>query len=312
LKDIPSKYNNVLIYQLLNHSSGIPDYVHIIGYMAQANQTQTPMEVLKPIFTESLEFNPGEKYAYSNSGYFLLGLLIEKVTGKKLSDYLKENVFKPVEMNNTYLESDSTQNTLNAKGYTKLNGELKEEIRLNPSQYWAAGGIISTKDDLIKWDKALIKGIILQKKEINQMMQPSKVSNGTFSDYGFGFELLNMPTMKVAGNNGAGLGYNASNLIFLNDGLTVIVLTNASNSNSTMIAKNIRDMVVSEIGTLNDTNEAQIKKDKLDLLVMQVLNDANTSIVNQIYFNDDAAVIKFKSEAANYIQSQGKLLNIQM
>ncbi len=177
LKDILSKYNNVLIYQLLNHSSGIPDYVHIIGYMAQANQTQTPMEVLKPIFTESLEFNPGEKYAYSNSGYFLLGLLIEKVTGKKLSDYLKENVFKPVEMNNTYLESDSTQNTLNAKGYTKLNGELKEEIRLNPSQYWAAGGIISTKDDLIKWDKALIKGIILQKKEINQMIQPSKVSN---------------------------------------------------------------------------------------------------------------------------------------
>ncbi len=95
LVNLPSQYDDVLIYQLLSHSAGVPDYVHVKGYMTQANRNQTPWEVLKPALNEPLEFKPGEKNAYSNSGYFLLGLLIEKVTGKKLDEFLKENIFNP-------------------------------------------------------------------------------------------------------------------------------------------------------------------------------------------------------------------------
>lgn len=94
LNDLPDQYNSVLIYQLLNHSSGVPDYVKVPGYMAQANQTQAPMKVLQHVINKPLDFNPGEKNQYSNSGYFLLGLVIENVSHEPLSDYLRENIFE--------------------------------------------------------------------------------------------------------------------------------------------------------------------------------------------------------------------------
>ena len=93
LKNLPSQYDSVLVYQLLNHSSGVPDYVHIYGYMAQANQTQTPMQILNPVLKQPLDFRPGTKNAYSNSNYFLLGLIIETVSGKPLGTTLKKIFF---------------------------------------------------------------------------------------------------------------------------------------------------------------------------------------------------------------------------
>ena len=312
LSNLPDQYGNVLIYQLLNHSSGVPDYVHEEGYMAHANRTQSPMEVIQNVINKPLNFKPGEKNEYSNSGYYLLGLAIEKVTGKKLSEYLKENVFEPSGMNDTYLEDTNSEKNFKAKGYTNSNGELKSEISLNPSQYWAAGGIVSTKNDLIKWNKNLMSGIVLPKKEIDQMMQPLKLGNGTLSEYGLGFELMNSPTFKVVGNNGVGLGFNASDLNFLNDGLTVLVLTNTSNSNSSLIAKNIRDIYVKETGKNTGTSEADTKKNSIDAAVNQVLIDASNSSINPAYFEDISAINKFKSQTLDYIKSQGKLLNIHL
>ena len=312
LKSLPSQYDSLQVYQLLNHSSGVPDYVHVKGYMEQANQTQTPMQILKPILNQPLDFKSGTKSAYSNSNYFLLGLIIEKVTGKPLGTYLKENIFQPVEMNNTYLEDNTLSSALKAKGYTNITGELKYQAPLNPSQYWAAGGIVSTKNDLINFDKAVMDGNVLPKNEIKQMMQPIKFDDGTMSDYGLGFELMNNAEMKIAGNNGAGVGYNASNLIFLNDGITIIVLTNTTNGNSSSIAKNIRDIIMNAADNNTSTNQQQRKNDKLDSLVIHVFNDAQSPIINAMYFNDTASFDKFKKETVAYIQAQGKLLNVLM
>lgn len=309
LANLPSQYDSVLIYQLLSHSAGVPDYVHVKGYMAQANRKQTPWEVLKPALNEPLEFNPGEKNAYSNSGYFLLGLLIEKVTGKRLDKFLKENIFNPVGLNNTYLDDNSSTVKLKSKGYISVNGQLKEETPLIPSQYWAAGGIVSTKADLIKWDESVINGKVLPINVINQMMQPSKLDNGIIGDYGLGYELLNDQKMKVAGNNGVGIGYNAANLKFLNDGITVIVLTNTSNGNSTMLAKNIRDIFINEN---ENTNAAtQIESDNLDTLVIQLFQDIDKANLNERYFEDTDAFNKFKKDNLSYIQSLGQFKSLE-
>lgn len=305
LERLPAPYSQVLIYQLLSHTAGVPDYVHVSGYMVQANRTQTPWEVLAPILDKPLDFSPGEKSAYSNSGYFLLGLLIEKVSGMGLDKYLKKNIFQPLGMNHTYLDSHVTHSNLRTKGYTSSNNQLKEESLLDPSQYWAAGGIISTKEDMLKWNEAIKKGTLLPPNEIKQMMQPAELKNGSKGDYGLGFELMNAPDMKLVGNNGAGIGFNASNLQFINDGLTITVLTNTTNSNSTLIAKNIRDIL------MNDTKDKpQANRDKLDSLVAQVFTDAQKTIFNAQNFEDSVAINKFKNEAYNFIKSQGNFLNI--
>ena len=305
LESLPAQYNQILIYQLLNHSAGVPDYVHVNGYMSQANRTQTPWEVLAPILDKPLDFSPGGKSEYSNSGYFLLGLLIEKATGTGLDIYLKKNIFQPLGMNHTYLDSSVTNSKLMTKGYTSSNSQLKEETHLDPSQYWAAGGIISTKKDMLKWNEAIRKGTILPPNEIKQMMQPSTLKDGSMSDYGLGFELMNTPGMKLVGNNGVGIGFNTSNLQFVNDGITVLVLTNTTNSNSTLIAKNIRDIILN-----NKNDEPQAGKDKLDSLVVQVVTDVQKGIVSPQLFEDSAALSKYKNDAYNFIKSQGNFLSL--
>jgi D-alanyl-D-alanine carboxypeptidase len=302
---LPATYNQVLIYQLLSHTAGVPDYVHVSGYMAQANRTQTPWEVLAPILDKPLDFIPGEKSAYSNSGYFLLGLLIEKTTGIGLGVYLKKNIFSPLGMNHTYLDSTVLEAKLRAKGYTSSNSQLNEELHLDPSQYWAAGGIISTKEDMLKWNEALKRGSILPQNEIEQMMKPSILNDGSTGDYGLGFELMNTPNMKIVGNTGAGIGFNTSNLHFLNDGLRIMVLTNTTNSNSAIIAKNIRDIL------MNNTNDKpQASKDKLDSLVLNVFTDVQKEIFNSQYFKDSLALSKFKDDNYDFIKSHGKLQNL--
>lgn len=308
LDKLPAQYDSVLVYQLLNHTAGVPDYVEMPGYMAQANKAQTPWQVLQPVLDRPLAFKPGSKTAYSNSGYFLLGLIIEKVTGGSLKDYLRKYIFLPAGMTNTFLDDNTMQAKTRAKGYISEANDLKESPLIHPSQYWAAGGIITTKTDMIKWNSALSSGTILPAKEIRQMMQPVKLTDGSDSDFGMGFELMNIPGMRIAGNTGAGAGFNATNLQFLDDGLTVIVLTNTSGSNSSMLAKTIRDMVVGK----KDSDPAPVSTmDKLDSAIMQLFSDAAKGSFNETLFKDEAALSKFKTETVPYIQSLGALKNVE-
>lgn len=310
LDKLPPAYSSVLVKQLLNHSAGVPDYVEAAGYMQQANRSQTPMEILQPVLRKPLQFIPGEKVAYSNSGYFLLGMLIEKVSATSLKDYLATNIFKPLEMNSTYLDDISNINTARAKGYGSVNGKLQEVKLLNPTQYWAAGGIVSTIGDMMKWNDALRTGKLLPVTEITQMMQPAKLKDGSMSEYGLGFELMNAPDMKVAGATGAGLGFNTANMQFLNDQVTVIVLTNTSNGNSTMIAKKLHDMIAGADKSKAAAAPVKAGKDKLDSLVLKVFTEAVQGNAAKEYFGDDDVFNKFKSETIGFIQEQGNIKDV--
>ncbi len=303
LKNLPKQYDNVLIYQLLNHTAGVPDYVEVPGYLAQANRSQTPLQVLEPILNRPLSFKPGERSVYSNSGYFLLGLAIEKVSGSSLAEYLRKNIFEPTGMRSTFLDDNSRSGKPKTKGYVAISGELKEVVPLDPSQYWAAGGIVTTKSDIILWNAALRNGSLLPVKEISQMMQPSKLSDGSFGEFGLGFELMNTPNMKVVGYSGSGIGFNAAYLQFIDDSLTVIVLTNTSGSNSTMIAKTIRDSL------LNKTEEVGVAgtagKDGLDAVLERLFLDSAKGVVDDTLFKDSDALVRFKNEILGHIKSQG-------
>lgn len=304
LKTLPPQYDSVLIYQLLNHSAGVPDYIEAPGFSKLIHTTQTPWEVIAPILNQPLQFTPGNNNSYSNSGYYLLGLLIEKVSGQPLADYLQGNIFEPAGMHDTYLETNLAQINNKPKGYVKTNNELKEATLLNPSQYWAAGGIVSTKRDLIKWNIALAKGDVLPLNVLKQMMVTVELKNGKQGEYGLGFEVMNSPNMKLVGNSGAGVGFNAVNFTFLNDSLTVIVLTNTSGSNSAMIAKTIRDMIIDK-GSGSHEKESSKELDKLDSLVIRVFQDAGKNTVNDTYFGDKDIASKFRDDIVPFVQSQG-------
>jgi CubicO group peptidase (beta-lactamase class C family) len=304
--ELPKLYAPVKIYQLLNHTSGVPDYVHVKGYMQHANKSQTPLAVLNPIFNDPLEFVPGTKNDYSNSNYMLLGILIERVSGKKLKDYLNEMIFQPLGMKHTYLEENIMGNRDKAKGYTLKNDHLAYQEPLDPSQYWAAGGIVSTKNDMLLYHKALISGRLLSMSIVKTMMTPVKLGDGTNSEYGLGFELMQTPELEMAGNTGVGLGYNAAYLDFFKDDITIIILTNTTNGNSALIAKQIHDAISSNHVSLDKPNQ-----DNLDEMVKSVFKNALQGNAEQANFQDAEILEKFKQTAIPYIQQHGELLTVE-
>lgn len=306
IHELPEPYTRVKIYHLLNHTSGVPDYVHVQGYMQQANRSQTPPAVLNPVLNEPLEFTPGTKNDYSNSNYILLGMVIERVSGKKLKDYLKGRIFEPLGMKHTYLDEGSKANPDKAKGYTLQDDRLVYQEPLDPSQYWAAGGIVSTKNDMLLYYKGLTSGRLLPMNIVKTMMEPVKLADGSKNEYGLGFELMQTPELEMAGNTGVGLGYNAAWLNFLKDDITIIILTNTTNGKSAWIAKQIHDVISPDHGSA-----AMQQQDKLDEMVKSVFKNALQGNADMVNFQDAGVLEKFKQTAIPYIQQQGELLSVE-
>src|SRR6185369_14222828 len=152
----PDTGARVTIHNLLTHTSGIPSYTSLPGFLQ--NVSRNPFKVdefIKKYASGDLEFEPGTKFVYDNSGYFLLGAIIEKVTGKPYEQVLKENIFDPVGMKNTGYDHWQTILAKRATGYTNTPRGYETAAYLDMSIPYAAGSIYSTVEDLYLWDQAL-------------------------------------------------------------------------------------------------------------------------------------------------------------
>ena len=310
IENLPKKYDSVYVYQLLNHSSGIPDYVEDPGFLKKSKLQKNPEEVIASMLTKPFLFRPGEKNEYSNTNYYLLGMLIERVAKIKLEDYLMKDIFIPADMRNTYLEGASKTNRSIAIGYTSSGTKWNEKSDVDPTQYWAAGGVVTTLRDMMKWNDALMSEKLVSASSLKQMITPVNLTNGIPAEYGFGFELMTLPHTKIAGHNGAGLGFNCSYMNFLDDKISVIVLTNSSNSNSTLIAKNIDD----RLNNRKNSNEAvQSAKplDKLDSLATQLMRAvSDKSTVDANHFLNEDVKEEFEEAVLDMIDDHGSFVSL--
>ncbi len=178
-KDTGSK---VTIKHLLNHTSGIPSYTNLDGFMRkEALFSYNTKEFVEKFCSNDLEFEPGEKYSYNNSGYFLLGAIVEKLYGMPYGDAVKKEIFEPLEMNNSGYDSNSEIISKRAHGYMKRFTNYRNSHYLDMTVPGAAGGLYSTVEDMFKWDRALLNGEILSQSLQEQMYTPGKGS------YGFGW-----------------------------------------------------------------------------------------------------------------------------
>jgi CubicO group peptidase (beta-lactamase class C family) len=135
------------------------------------------------------DFNPGEKMLYNNSGYFLLGYIINKVSGKPYDVFLKENFFDPLHMNNTGIYYTGIKLENEAKGYSFINGAYKPALNWDMSWAGGAGAIYSTLDDLLKWNQALYGGKVLTKKSLDEALTPAVLKNGGEPSMRYGYGL---------------------------------------------------------------------------------------------------------------------------
>jgi CubicO group peptidase (beta-lactamase class C family) len=229
IKDYPTQGHIITIEHLLTHTSGIKNLTSMKAWTAELRRRHfTPKEKINFFKNEPMDFIPGEKFKYNNSGYILLGYIIEIVSGKKYSEYINENFFKPLGMNNSFYESTSDLVKNRAKGYQKKEGKYKNANFIDMSNPYAAGSLISTVDDLYKWNNAVFHYKILTKSTLDKAHSSYKLNNGDLTGYGYGWDLNNMKNNKVILHGGAVSGYLTFSLYIPQKDIFVAVLSNCT------------------------------------------------------------------------------------
>lgn len=201
---------HISVENLLTHTSGIVDYPSISTFNKEHIHHTTQEDIIQSFQNDSLQFEPGTEYNYCNSNYFLLGVMIEKVSGLSFEEYLQKNIFDVVGMKNTFVGSHFklTPNLVN--GYQLMDdGKYFPAFYFDWSWPFSAGGIISNVDDLLKWDEALYTNKILDQKWIDLAETSYILKNGDTTGYGYGREIGDFVGMKCVRHGGAIDGFTA-------------------------------------------------------------------------------------------------------
>ena len=232
--DSPASWKDITIRHLLTHTSGVPDYTEEkTGGAINMRTDYTEEELVKKIAALPLDFPSGEKWSYSNSGYLLLGVLIHHVTGEFYGDFLQQRIFQPLQMTSTRIISEADIVPNRCAGYRLVKGELKNQKWVSPSLNTTADGALYTNVlDLAKWDAALYTEKLLKKSSFDQMWTPVKLNSGKTSPYGFGWRIAEVNGHRLLEHGGAWQGFTMHISRYVDDCLTIIVMTNLDSGHS--------------------------------------------------------------------------------
>ncbi|PKM94194.1 MAG: hypothetical protein CVU84_12085 [Firmicutes bacterium HGW-Firmicutes-1] len=231
--------DKITIHQLLTHTSGLFNITNIAELYRIQPSEMTFDKLIPMIKDKPLDFEPGTKWSYSNTGYLVLGAIVEKISGKTLGNYMKENIFEPVGMKNTNISYDLDQKIVEAKGYTGYMDVVPESldmILLNAA--YGAGFLCSTAEDLYKWDLALQRGQVISKESLSKVF--SKYSETkVIGHYGYGWSLTTGAYGEEISHGGNTFGFTSDNAMFPDKNAHIIILTNKGYANVVSIKENI-------------------------------------------------------------------------
>jgi CubicO group peptidase (beta-lactamase class C family) len=250
ISDYPNG-DKITVHHLLTHTSGIPNFTNFSEYRSMARQFSPPESSIFHFKHLSLEFNPGERFFYSNSGYVVLARIVELVTGECFSEFLDKSIFQPLQMYNTGSDNYDTVLLNRASGY-KVWGNYVHADFIDMSIMMGAGGLYSTVEDMYLWDNALYSDKLLSEKSRDLMMTPHVAVNGITS-YGYGLNISNeiilknsLQTHKVIGLSGAIDGFMTEYQRFINEDLMIIVMCNVHPSQPAVILKDMARIVLGQ------------------------------------------------------------------
>jgi CubicO group peptidase (beta-lactamase class C family) len=231
IPDCPDDWTETTIHQLLTHSSGLPDSWHFYAGRNKPDVAYEPEEIIGWFENAPLEFEPGDRFSYSNTGYLLLGYLIEEVSGQSYEVFLRQQVFEPLGMTNTGCADDEADL---AVGYSH-NGYEAEFI--NPSLAYSAGGLYSTVEDLHRWDRSFYTEELIPRELLDMIFTPftsipdsPHVPPYDQVGYGYGWFVGQRLGHRVAGHGGTYSGFRALIERYPDDEISIIVLSNLESS----------------------------------------------------------------------------------
>ena len=226
--DFPDKGARITVEHLLTHTSGIKDYTNDPKWPALWRQDLTPAQVVDLVKDAALEFAPGTKWRYDNTGYTLLGMILEKASGVPYAEFIRTNIFEPLGMTHSLYGSFSAIIPDRAAGYTKGGkGAWENAPYLSMAQPYAAGSLMSNVDDLAKWDAAVSAGKLLSAASWAKAFTGYRLTTGEDTRYGFGWQLGTYDGHDLVRHGGGIPGYETHVLRMPADHVYVVVLTNS-------------------------------------------------------------------------------------
>ena len=225
LPDYPTHGQKITLENLLTHTSGIKSYTSLPRWHQTIREDLTPQQMVDLFKDEPADFAPGEKWLYDNSGYFLLGMVIEKVTGKTYAAALAETIFTPLGLPHTAYGADAPLVPGRVAGYQGEPGHYENADYLSMTPY-AAGSLVSTVDDLARWEHALFSGTLLRQDLFARMVTPYPLKNGKATAYGYGLGIWSFEGHRVIEHGGDINGFTTELLRLPEDRITVVLLSN--------------------------------------------------------------------------------------
>jgi len=309
LEGLPAAWGEVTVRHLLNHTSGIKSYTGLPDFAKSFRKDYTKDELIRLVADLPLEFAPGERFSYNNTGYFLLGMLIEKVSGKEYGTFLKERIFDPLGMTRTRVNDLTAVIPNRATGYGWSPKGLRNGEYVSPTQPYAAGALVSTVTDLVKWDAALDGERLLKRATLLRMWRPTRLNDGKTHDYGFGWSLGLYRTRPRVHHGGGIPGFSTYVARYPEERLTVIVLANSETANAGSLADGIAAfyipaLVANAPKPIPDSDAATTERLR-EVMARVAAGDANpewfTETARKVLFPDRIA------EAKAMLGSHGKL-----
>ena len=235
--DCPAAWQPLTIRHLLTHTSGIPSYTGFADFPRTAVLPTSAADMIGRLKDKPLEFAPGDKFAYSNSGYFLLGMIIERASGTPYADFLQEAVFAPLAMTQTGYDMPSRIIRNRAAGYARQAGDTVNAAYMDMTIPFAAGALYSTTGDMLRWDRALYTETLVSQKSLDEIFTPFK--NG----YGYGWGIGKRFDRQVIAHGGGIYGFATHLSRFPADRVTVIVLSNVEGAPAGRMANDLGAIV---------------------------------------------------------------------
>jgi D-alanyl-D-alanine carboxypeptidase len=247
LPKYPTNGKTITIEHLLTHTSGIPNYTDIPGWMASKIRNSASVDEMMDGWKDlPLEFEPGETFTYSNSGYFMLGAIIEAASGVDYETFIESRIFKPLGMKNSYYDRSDRIIPGRVQGYAQVEDGFINAPFLDMSQPYAAGSLASSVEDLALWDASLYTEKLLPREARQRMWTPFRFNNGELSSYAYGWGIGEHNGSPLVQHNGGIFGFSTAGIRMPDQQLYVSVLSNGAGTGPGGMAQKVTMALLGE------------------------------------------------------------------
>lgn len=239
IPDYPTNGEIITIHHLLTHTSGIKDFTSMKSIMSIAKKDLSPEELVDFFKEESMDFSPGEKYKYNNSGYVLLGYIIELVSGIPYEEFIEKNIFQKIGMKNSCYANDRKVVKNRAYGYQQYDDLLLNKRHISFNIPYSSGSLMSTVDDLLKWQEAIKRNLMVSEKTKRKLFTNYSLNNGENTNYGYGWHLKEIGNTPSQEHGGSIFGFKSMAVYLPDYDIYVVGLSNCECNSPTQVTREI-------------------------------------------------------------------------